>query len=186
MCVVCKLDEEEMKVLFLDVDGVLNSQESMGRLHHEWLASGEKTKTGKYCFPLGHLDETLIGRLNDLVELTDCHIVLSSTWRKVTELHEFRGYMVARGFKYSERIVSKTPVLNLTGEQSCRGREIQLWIDEHKEQVSTYAILDDDSFDIIKIHPNNLVHVYFMEGLRECDITKVSKILNPKSALSFT
>jgi HAD domain in Swiss Army Knife RNA repair proteins len=53
-----------MKVIFLDVDGVLNSKKT--------------PNPGKFPYIV---DPILLSRLLELLRLTDAKIVLSSTWR---------------------------------------------------------------------------------------------------------
>ena len=53
-------------VLFLDIDGVLNSRECWDRLR------GLRHK----------IDREKVALLNEVVAATDCRIVVSSTWRK--------------------------------------------------------------------------------------------------------
>ena len=57
-----------MKVIFLDIDGVLNC-----------IGSFNRTKTRFNGF-VG-MDPTLVARFNSLVEKTGARVVLSSTWR---------------------------------------------------------------------------------------------------------
>lgn len=167
-----------MKVLFLDVDGVLNSEETFVRVHRTWVESGNKTKEGDYTWPLGHLAIELIERLNTIVEATGCMVVLSSSWRKICELGDFRNFMTRQGFRFSDSIIDRTPSLSLSGAESCRGVEIQTWLDNVKVIVKQYVILDDSSFDIVKIHPRNLVQTNFKYGLQDEQVTKAIEILN--------
>lgn len=104
-----------MKILFLDVDGVLNTYSSGG---------------------LYTLKKSCLKRLQRIVEETGCKIVLSSTWRK----DEYALRRLKRVLKYRNiSIMSCTPVLH----NSIRGLEIAMWLNSNN--VSTYAIVDDDS-----------------------------------------
>ena len=105
-------------LLFLDVDGVLNSY-----------ASG-----GRYA-----LKRTCLRRLQEIVEETGCLIILSSTWRKDDyALKRLQRALSYRGLK----LYDMTPNLH-----KHRGLEIAAWLDEHKSEFegSPFAILDDDS-----------------------------------------
>jgi hypothetical protein len=108
--------ESVMKVLFLDVDGVLNT-----------------FKTGG----LYTLTKTKLKLLQEIVEATDCKIVLSSTWRK--DDYAFRKLIKALSYR-GMTIMSKTPVIY----SGPRGLEIANWIVENGN-VDRYAILDDNS-----------------------------------------
>lgn len=90
-----------MKVLFLDVDGVLNSR---------------STTNFKDLYPIDPYMAFLIGRIQ---LQTSCAVVLSSSWRYHPD-----------GVKnVSERVIElldTTPLIN-----GSRGEEIQKWLDAH-------------------------------------------------------
>ena len=106
-----------MKVLFLDIDGVVNKQESFDR-----------TKSpGPY--PVDSYCAFLVGRIQIH---TDCRVVLSSSWR-----HDQRG--IDKVKESIVQVIDITPTLS-----GIRGDEVKAWLDKHPE-VDKYAILDDDS-----------------------------------------
>lgn len=106
-----------MKVLFLDVDGVLNMHSSGG--------------------PMA-LNKKRIKELARVVETTGCKLVLSSTWRKLDDAkRKLRNHLGYKGMK----IYSQTPA-DYFVERQVRGDEIQMWLDNHT--VECYAIVDDD------------------------------------------
>lgn len=167
-----------MKILFLDVDGVLNCTDTFRRRHAAWEATGEEFKDPiRFGWPLGHLDENLVPLLNPICEQTGCNIVVSSTWRNLCQLSEFKGWLKQKGFAYSDKIIDVTPTLNLSTQEDQRGLEIKQWL-SNKPEVIAYCILDDDGFDIIGIHPNNYVHVRFDEGLTTEEVKFAIAMLN--------
>lgn len=113
-----------MKILFLDIDGVLNILNSGG---------------------LYALNKKRLRILEDIIKDTGAKIVLSSTWRKdntafrkLTRVLAYRGlkiYDVTPDFSYQPQ----KPL-----ERAYRGHEIQDWLDRHPE-VENYVIIDDDS-----------------------------------------
>jgi hypothetical protein len=153
-----------MKILFLDVDGVLNCSTTFQRRHNLWKATGQPIKAEEFAWPLGHLDEELIPRLNTIIEQTGCKIVVSSSWRISEEFPYFGGWLVRKGFKYPDSIIGRTGTM--TQLINCRGEEIKAWLVQHPE-VTHYAILDDDVEDITPVHPNNTVQTSGKEGLTE-------------------
>lgn len=116
-----------MKILFLDIDGVVNCQDTFFR------TKGERDS----LFVIDPYMALLVARI---IEATGAQIVLSSSWRNHPD-----------GIEVVERRVWK--ILDTTcsswyergtDHHSLRGEEIQKWLDAHPE-VTRYCILDDDS-----------------------------------------
>ncbi len=104
-----------MKVLFLDIDGVVNKRENFNPAENP----------GPY--PVDAYCAFLVGRIQ---LQTGCEVVLSSSWRNHPDGVE----------NVSERIVE---LYDVTPEAATgfRGNEIQYWLHKHPE-VDKYAILD--------------------------------------------
>ena len=166
-----------MKVLFLDIDGVLNSAEwsqenHQLRLKLQEMGLSETVEMNKCRFPLGHLSPRLIDKLNTICEFTDCKIVISSTWR----LHHFNGlpsYLVERGFKYPSSIIGRTDNFNISYG---RGYEIHEWLNKNADIVKSFAILDDDC-DMHHLTPY-LINTEYMIGLTDEDVQLTIDVLN--------
>lgn len=116
-----------MKVIFLDIDGVMNF-------------SREDYATGEWII---EWDKWYI--LKDIVEETGAKIVLSSDWRKEPYLYSMVLQMLS-GADIKE-LYDVTP--NLSGDEaeweqieSFRAVEILDWLEEHPE-VDRYAAIDD-------------------------------------------
>jgi hypothetical protein len=109
-----------MKVLFLDIDGVLNSRRSQmafGAYPHDFSN-------------MQQFDLVAVSLIRRLCRVTDCSVVLSSDWRYSTTAH-----LAANALDLP--IMGVTPQLKGT-----RGLEINAWLSEHPE-VTRYAIVDD-------------------------------------------
>jgi hypothetical protein len=121
--------------LFLDIDGVLNSQ-----LYYERLRDSGRLRTDE-----SDLDPTAIGFLNNFIADTDVEVVISSTWRIGSTVHELQGVLEDSGFEGT--ILDLTPSLNFMG--AVRGNEIYQWIQENVKDYTSiyndYVIFDDDS-----------------------------------------
>jgi hypothetical protein len=121
-------------VLFLDVDGVLNNE-------------GVFRDRRFGPFPLDH---ECIRRLHEVVEATDCQVVLSSSWRGGPHLER----KLEADFVFEHYRNPATPESELVNSRHVdgstkrlrgkRGEEIAEWLSRHPE-VSRYAIVDDDS-----------------------------------------
>ena len=127
-----------MKVLFLDIDGVVNKQENYDR----------SKNMGPY--PIDSYCAFLVGRIQ---LQTGCEVVLSSSWR----LHPEGVQNVS---KRVVRLLDKTPCLS-----GIRGDEVQAWLDKYPE-FDKYAILDDD-MDFYVYQAPNFFKTTFQDGLTE-------------------
>lgn len=117
-----------MKVIFLDIDGVLN-------------CAGTTDRWPKNSGMLG-IEPAKVKIFNNILRRTDARVVLSSTWRHDDD---WLRTMKANGL-HSRYFIDRTPRMPLMGgaEMMERGKEIQAWLDKHPE-VTKYAIIDDDS-----------------------------------------
>lgn len=116
-----------MKVLFLDIDGVLNSTQTF----LERMGDYERQD---YPQPI------LVERLNKIIDETDAEIVISSCWR-IHGKEELQKIFTECGIK--KKILDFTPKLF----NSKRGIEILSWLinTDYGKKTDNIAILDDDS-----------------------------------------
>ena len=179
-----------MKVIFLDIDGVMNSQEEMLELLKRQ--------------PKNRSDVTLPSPaksklLKQLVEATDAKIVLSSSWRLSLAsiqniIDVFRPYALRLDGGFTQDGVPqvsfrRTKYENIQPKYThnyCekvyiedRGAEIAYWLENHPE-VTKFVILDDEDSDIKHWLPNNIVKTSLYSGLTEEDVLKCIKILGGK------
>jgi hypothetical protein len=136
--------EGGMGVLFLDVDGVLNSPDWFGH----WPPKDEVT-AGIDVRNLAlvadtYLDPLAVQRLNRVAGKAE--IVISSSWRYGYTLDEIRWMLERRGFRGT--IVGMTPVLRLS-----RGREIRAWLeqDEVPGRPRPFCVIDDYCRDMDEV-----------------------------------
>lgn len=182
---------DELKITFLDFDGVLNvmsqDHDIYGSIFHQ------------------HLTENF----KQLVDETNTKIVASSSWRK-NGLDEMKAMWVERGLageiidvtpslylqkngsiQFWNNKMSRHPTEKISGYSIPRGCEIDYWLKNESKnfgKVSSYVIIDDDC-DFLFTQRNNFVqcsnnfsHVDNVEGYgltTEC--TKMAiNILNKK------
>jgi hypothetical protein len=126
-----------MKVIFLDIDGVLNTRKTVER----WRGF------------IG-IDATLARRFTQLQQATGASVVLSSTWRLE---RNWKAIMRNNGVV---GVIDRTP--DLPGRS--RGEEIEAWLAANPE-VRAYAILDDES-DMLP-HQPHFKTSFFRGGLTE-------------------
>ena len=168
-----------MKVIFLDIDGVLNvycqSRDKFGCNFHQHFIDNLKT----------------------IVDKTGAKLVISSSWR-VDGIDTMRAMWDFR--KLPGVIIDITPDLYFTysgpdgDDDYNRGDEIQLWLDSHPD-VTNYVILDDDN-DMLSNQKDNFVqtnrnlkHPDCVDrgyGLTKICSDKAIKILNNGKAIYNT
>ena len=164
-----------MKIIFLDVDGVLNSDRYMASQKFNEEIRGYKDMWEVINkVPHTHLDPAAIKLLNTLVEQSGAEVVLSSTWRLRFTLDEMNEMLASRGAKFT--IVNKTPPARRF--RSYRGEEVRDYLKSLEEQPESFVILDDiDQFPLLK---DNFVRTTERDGLTETHVQKALDILNKK------
>lgn len=113
-----------MKVLFLDIDGVVNNRHTFNR----------------YDGVLG-IDPEMAFRVGKIILDTDAKIVLSSSWRLWEQARE----------EVKKRIMDFYDITPSFG--GLRGYEIEDWLSNHPD-VTRYAILDDIDEMLPEQEPN--------------------------------
>ena len=175
-----------MKVLFLDIDGVLNSENwfayriycvknNMVNILMNFVDTDDRNIKHK----LTMLDDRAIANLNRIVEETGCKVVLSSSWRSSIESENIftQNLLKLKGFKYE--FYDVTPRLWFSDFSIRRGEEIKFWLDKESEnhKIESFVILDDDS-DMLPEQMNNFIHVDGQVGLTDRDVLTAIEILN--------
>lgn len=109
------------KILFLDFDDVLNTQETLAR--------------GELFEPLN------VEALNAIVDRTDAEIVVTSMWRLGASASELEELLVDAGVHVAGRVLGTTPCL----VDRPRGAEIMAWLEQAQVVVEGFVILDNRS-----------------------------------------
>ena len=145
-----------MKVIFLDIDGVLNDGFTI-------------LGTGKDFPTIDHLT-----CLKQIIDATDAKIVLSSSWRyHKSDFNDAKNALRNVGLA----IMDKTKEL-----PRGRGAEISEWLSRHPE-VDNYVILDDhnDSYTNFSINQQeHLIQTEFTLGLLQEHVQQAIDILDRK------
>ena len=176
------------KIIFLDVDGVLNGRPRF--LEYWWwrLTKNIKKKLWPYL-PTGgikNMEFRYARQLEKIVRRTGAFIVISSTWRHTyprprqwMPLLELAGASMA-----AHRVVGITGSLGAFRTFApVRGNEIELWLQDHgcyqKDDVK-YIVLDDDSDMTEEQKKSHFVHVKGSTGLRNKHVRQVVKLLGKR------
>lgn len=157
------MTNKPIKIIFLDIDGVLNSWDSR-KVNIELSKHPEH-----YCdMP----SRPMIDNLNHIIDDTDAYIVISSTWRLLCG-HTGMDYILYLCGVRPDRVIGITPNTKMGGN---RGLDIQTWMDEHPNTaIESFVILDDNS-DMGELLPF-LVLTDPDKGLTKKDAIKAIKIL---------
>jgi len=138
-----------IKVIFLDIDGVLNTAETYDRIEEEYQKTGiEKIE----------IDEFRLKYLKKIITETGAIVVLSSSWIKYFEKKDRKISILHRkGIELAQILASNGIYLTdmLTNVDN-RQEAIKLWINNHK-YVESFIILDDDSYGLIDFINNGLI-----------------------------
>ena len=144
-----------VKVLFLDIDGVVNNR---------------RTKQNYKGFIMG-IDPAMAALVQRIVRNTGCEVVLSSSWRLY---RHSRDEVERKICKFADI----TPIL-----YSPRGYEIKVWLTLHPE-IHHYAILDDAE-SILPEQRANFFQTTWESGLTEDIALAVEKHLNKETINNF-
>lgn len=144
-------------IIFLDVDGVLNSEHPMEgdfSFYEIHMGSGE---LNRFCI-------LRLKRILDNVE--NSKIVLSSSWRtdswRVNKLKQF----------LSNYGIEQNRFIDITPRIGTRTKDIQTWLDDNKDIVERYVAIDDFLLDL-----DNSVRTEARIGMTDDNVDKCIRIL---------
>lgn len=140
-----------IKVIFLDIDGVVNSYNTKERAPSRVVG----------------VEQCLIARIKEIVDATGAKLVLSSTWREgwfyedsrdPRDWHYLRDEFAKQGLYF----IDHTPL-----ERSRhRGTEIKMWLESVEYDIDSYVIIDDEMYDIWEMHEGHMVKTSFNDGIQ--------------------
>ena len=158
-----------MKIIFLDIDGVLVTRNS---IKYQYLNFPDEDEI--------RFSKKAVKNLNKLIRLTKARIVISSTWRLFHSFEKLQNIFEEQEIK--GKIISTTSVEKATIEEDIpRGQKITDWL-EQNSKVEQYVIIDDDvQADCIQFHPYNCVETSYKRGFApEERFNEALAILNEK------
>ncbi len=155
-----------MKVIFLDIDGVLNTPSS-------------ESRCGEYI----GIDDEKVEKLKRIIEKTKVEIVLISTWKKywrkeekLKPLQDYSAtYLDEKLAKQWLKAIDKTKD-KADGRYLSRGESILEYV--YRNNVENYIILDDCQFDYDGCDlSDKLIKTNQTEGLTEKEVKTACRIL---------
>lgn len=150
-----------MKVIFVDFDGVLNTEKYICNYAEFGLI----------------IDPSKMSLLKQITNTTDAKIILSTSWREhwdeTSQNCDNIGIEINNIFaRHGLHIFGKTPMLN-----SCREDEITDWLKNNPE-VTNFVVLDDRFLDSERIKGHFVKTSGYSKGLDDASVEKAIEILN--------
>lgn len=174
-------NEKDCPIIFLDFDGVLNTEKYYCELKSKDLPSDDK---------YGQLfDPEAVANLRKIIDATDARIVVSSSWR-------YMGLNVLQRMWYDRdlpgRIVDITPLHLLDDKlcdtdltqvvmlSLCRGNEIKWYFDEVLDANSNSRrfVIFDDLKEVLPELQDHFVRIDPIVGITEGDVEKAIVVIN--------
>lgn len=158
-----------MKVIFLDIDGVLNSEEFLKNNQDEII------------------DRDAVNILKNIIDKTGASIVMSSGWRlwfdeDMIPNDGYSQYLYDILSEFDIKLFDKTPDFSTEEIRTrktfshVKAKEIIAWLSEHKT-VDKYVVLDDLDLKNEEIN-SHLVRTNAMIGITEEDGKCVIDMIN--------
>lgn len=159
-----------MKVIFLDIDGVLNCRYTKEEIYSFTFVAPKK-----------------IELLKQLMEHTGAEVVLSSSWRHgwadldagIKDSMDVKLFTALKDEleKYNIHFIDYTPITN--GVRGMRGEEVDMWLKSWKgEEIESFVILDDLNGVFLRPYASRLVQTSMSKGLQDYHIEKATVLLN--------
>lgn len=132
------------KYIFLDIDGVLNSEHTWD----EYCENGDQQSAST-------ISDQYLENLQKIVEKTDAKLILSSSWRTYFDdnidkpINIWAIYLTQALAKHNLKLHDATPFVK-GPFSSERGLEIRTYIDKHN--IKDYVVIDDEEFSDFRTH----------------------------------
>ena len=156
-----------MNLIFLDVDGVLNSSAYFEPFLEQEPAPGERYENSDYYLRM----------LAEIYHTCDARIVLSSSWRTLNSREDedaaaMYRYLEQSLARYQMGIMSTTPVIDMN-----RPLEIATWLKNHGDLTALRFVSLDDNFKKADYDQYNIGHClvrtsFFCDRMEEGGLCK--------------
>lgn len=152
---------KSQKILFLDIDGVLNS-----KIYYKYIYKPEEGH--------GRFDPYCVVLIRRLIEEFSLQVVITSTWRNGVVERLMKELEESNLMQYLHSDWH-TPILRSVN----RGKEIQLWLDNHPE-TEDYIIIDDNE-NLLEYQLNKFVKTDNYAGMAQMQYHQARNLLLTES-----
>jgi hypothetical protein len=153
-----------MKMIFLDIDGVLNTMNTYRKL--ERLTKEQQTlDTGYYLF-----DRSRVKLLNQIPN--NIYIIMSSSWRNLYPVNDIFRMLRHNGYRRN----STLSMIDRSIREETRGAEIVQCILGMKAKDPNFVAIDDDASGM-QILEDRFIYINDGLGLRQSHIDRTLKLL---------
>jgi hypothetical protein len=176
-----------MKLIFLDIDGVLITTRSMmakvGKQFDAPTADANTLQMLRHVAP--DIDPVAVGILNRVTRAAGAKIVLSSThrifaWRNGRcDLEQVKAYLQALGIE--GEVIGATPRF----DNGVRGQEIDAWLEDNQVPSDAKIVIIDDDSDMLPHQMFNFIQTKFDTGLSMESWQQLVKLLDIDEDLLF-
>lgn len=142
-----------MKIIFLDIDGVMNC-----------MATAYQTR--RKGFDL--IPSALLRRI---IQETGAKIVVSGALGRAVALDILRGYFERAG-------IPGDTVIGVTDTVGRRGEDISQWLHAHPEGITGYILIDDADAAQVAPHENVTVRTNWFTGMSYANAEQAIAFLN--------
>jgi hypothetical protein len=159
-----------MNLIFLDIDGVLNSGEFVIKIFTLKLP-----RYDQYGNKINVVDSDMVKRLNTIILETNSKIVLSSCWRS-EGIDNMKWYFSQWGID-PDLLIDVTP----PNRGTHRGWQIQEWLDTNYIMMREFHnfIIIDDGEDMVHLKPH-LIQTNYQHGLQDIHVERAITYLNKR------
>lgn len=143
-----------MNLIFLDIDGVLNSIEGSDEV-------------------LFDMEVTKLKLLKQLTIDTNSQVVIISDWRYSSRQ---RKQLLEAFNKYQIPIHGMLRDPSVDDEEDNRGKQIQDYLESHRDIIDKIVILDDNDDGILELFHEDFIKTNKFYGLDENIVNKVKEV----------
>ena len=151
-----------VKYIFLDFDGVLNTEQYQAQL----AIDGKPTKDEYGAL----FDPKVVDRLSEIIEKTKAEVVITSSWQNIHSAEVLDEMWKKRGLPGEIRVYRKQE-----SEQVSHAQVVKSFMDHSSN--TPYVILDDEN-QYPEEFRNNLIQINPVTGIKGNDVAAAIELLN--------